>query len=485
MLTKEHPLFGGRKPWDHQLEAINKAYKSLTGYAFLFEPGCGKTWTLINSLRLDCIREGRFLKTLIIAPVIVLDNFKREILEFSKFDPKKVLVAHGPQKKRVEIVKKLQESGDGIILTNYNALSTMKDFVKSLHEWAPDVLVLDESHRCKDTKSKQTKAAIKLSDVAKKKYLLTGTPILNSLEDLWSQFRILDGGETLGKSLIAFRNAYFTNVLKHANVTFPRWVEKQGAREVVKDLIKDKAMFVEKETALDLPPFIQQTIHVELSGDAKKAYKDMQKELIAFVNEAGETPEAATAPMAMIKALRLLQITTGHVGTETAEGEKKLKRFKNNPKKDALKELLTDLTPKSKVIVWSVFKENYADIKDVCEKIGVQYVEVHGSNTKEEKDDAISAFERDPDIRVFISNPASGGIGVNLVSSDSTIYYSKNFSLENDLQSVARFYRGGSEIHKKVTRYDLVAKGTIDEQVTAALSDKKEIGFDVLRGMLK
>lgn len=480
-LNRESKFWLGNKPWEHQVQAITMSHGK-DGFGFFMEPGCGKTFTAINSVRLDCAKAGRMMRILVIAPVIVLENWRKEFGMFSKFDKKKVVVLHGSKRERIS---KLMSLGDsGVAITNYKTLGVMPEVVKALAEWGPEIMIVDECHRLKDMKSKQTKAAKKLSEISSKKYMLSGTPILNDIMDLWSQYLIMDGGRTLGKSPVAFRNTYFTNVLKHTHANFPKWVEKPGARTALMNEIKGSCIFVEKEKALDLPDLVKVTREVELSKDTKKAYKDMLKDFIAFVNEAGETPTAAVAELVLTKGLRLLQITSGFVGTQTAEGVHGVHRFKDNPKKEMLKELLIDLAPSSKVLVWSVFKENYADIRDVCEKLKINYVEVHGGKTKKEKDEAVRALNEDEDVRVLIGHPASGGIGINLVASDVSIFYSRTFSLENDIQAEARNYRGGSERHSKVTRYDIVAKDTIDAEVMKVLREKKNIGIEVLKGML-
>ena len=92
----------------------------------------------------------------------------------------------------------------------------------------------------------------------------------------------------------------------------------------------------------------------------------------------------------------------------------------------------------------------------------------------------MNAFRTDPEVGVMIANQGAGGVGVNLVEAGYSIYYSKGFKLEDDLQSEARNYRGGSEIHEKVTRIDLVATGTIDELVTEALENKMQISENIL-----
>ena len=92
----------------------------------------------------------------------------------------------------------------------------------------------------------------------------------------------------------------------------------------------------------------------------------------------------------------------------------------------------------------------------------------------------MARFRKDPKCRVMIANQQASGIGINLVESDLSIYYSKNFSWGQDEQSESRNYRGGSEIHEKVTRIDITVKGTMDELISEALKTKANISEKIL-----
>jgi SNF2 family DNA or RNA helicase len=468
------------KPWTHQLEAIERAIPR-NDFALFFDVGAGKTSTCINILRHKYQENKRLLRTLVFGPPIILQNWKQEILKYSMIEEKDILVLTGTQKNRCKQMEKMK--GDKIVITNYESL-LMKDLYKLLSEYLsgdfPTCMVCDESHRLKSIQAKRTKAAIELSDKAYYKYLLTGTPILNSMMDIWSQFRILDGGESFGKNYFTFRNRYFydRNSGMSRDKYFPDWKPREGASEEINNRIAVKSMYVSKAECLDLPPLIKKTIPIELTREQAKAYKEMLAAFITFIND-----KAAVAELAITKALRLQQIVSGFVSVEDTDGEKSVVRFKNK-RKEVLKDLLEELTVKNKVLVWAVFKENYKDIREVCEKLGVGYVEVHGEISEKDKFQAVDDFNNSKDVRVLIGHPGSGGIGINLVSASYSVFYSRSFSLEYDIQAEARNYRGGSERHAKITRIDLVAPGTIEEQVLNALASKKKIGYEVLKGFV-
>lgn len=466
------------QPWKHQLEAIRRA-ESVTNFALLFEMGAGKTATAINILRSFYVTKKRVARTLVLCPPIVIENWKREFFLHSKVGPA-VALLEGTGKKRLEIFRR----GDAkIYVTNYESL-LMGELYEALTSWLPEAIVYDESHKLKNLTAKRTKLAIKLADLAVYKLILTGTPVLNTPMDLFAQFRILDGGETFGRSYLNFRAQYFDD--KNAGMPkskyFPNWVLRQGSLEKLNAAIKPKSMVVKKADCLDLPPLVRQVIHVPLSKDQAKFYESMKRDFIAYVSD----DKACVATLAITKALRLLQIVSGFITVEGEEGaDRENITIKDNPRAAALRALLEEITPNAKVVVWACFRQDYRTVRQVCEELGIGMVEVHGDVASGKRQAAVDAFATDQAVRVFLGHPQSAGIGISLVAASYCIFYSRTFSLEDDLQAEARTYRGGSQIHSKVTRYDLVATGTIDEHVAERLATKQAIGDAVLRDIAR
>ena len=464
--------------WKHQREAIARA-TPMPHYALLMEPGTGKSATLINILRQKFTEHGMVLRTLILCPTVVCDNWKREWVKFSKVPEYRIVVLDGTGKERAKIINEeinnKTAQSNRIFICNYQTL-LMPKVIEALASWGPEVIVADESHRLKTPNAKTTKAAIKLASHSTYRYILTGTPVLKSLMDFFSQFKFLDGGETFGPDFNFFMRHYFYNANANApaHITWPEWRVRPNAVKEIQDKVFKKSTYAEKSQCLDLPELVRKKIYVDMSGPQEKAYKQMESLFITYVDG-----KAVVATIALTMGLRLMQIVSGFVKTE--DGEEK--RFANNPRLDALRELLSDVAPDHKVIVWACFKENYGAIKEVCENLKLKAVELHGGTT--DREGSIRAFQEDETVRVLIGNQGAGGIGVNLTAASYAIYFSRNFSLEHNLQSEARNYRGGSEVHKKITRIDLVTKGTIDEQVLDALDSKQAISDSVLRKMVK
>lgn len=461
--------------WAHQKECIEK-YWSYPGFGLFFEMGTGKTLTAIKMLEKKM--EEKKLRTLILCPPIVIQNWVNEFRKYSK----SLVVSHhvvpltGSGMVRRKTFKEKVIEGPGIIVvTNYESLLMQQVFL-SLAAWKPQVLILDEAHKCKDIKAKRTQLATEIADKAEHKILLTGTPVLNSPMDLFSQFRILDKGETFGVNFYAFRARFFWDRNQHMPKLkyFPDWQVKPAALKKINELVSQKSMHVKKSDCLDLPPMVRQRYNVEMTIAQKVAYESMEKDFIAYLDQ---PDNACVAEMALTKALRLQQIVSGYAKLEDGE----VMTFAECPRSKALYDLLEDLTPNHQVLVWAVFRENYNQIRMVCEELGIKYVEVHGEKTEAQKREAVELFNNFPEYRVYIGHPGSGGIGINLVTASYSIWFSRSFSLEQDLQAEARNYRGGSEIHEKITRIDLVTPDSIDEVVLDALEKKEAIGEQVLR----
>lgn len=466
--------------WSHQREAVAIA-KNVTGYGLLFEMGTGKTATACNILREKWRQYGSLASTLILAPPIVLENWRRELLAHTDVPKDRIVVLAGTGKKRLDLLTVARERyGDQFIaITNYEGLLMAPLYANILERWRPSCLVADESHRCKDIKARRTKLAIQLADQADLcRLILTGTPVLNSPMDLFSQYRIMDRGEALGKNFFVFRASYFQDRNAYMPKTryFPDWRPTEEGMERLNKVIQRTASRVEKKDCLDLPPLVRKTIEVELSPEQRKLYDAMKTDFVAYLGD-----KACVAQLAITKALRLQQIVSGHVPLEGEGGDQTVRELTDTPREAALRALLEEIAPHHKVIVWTVFRHSYGVVRKVSTELGLPFVEVHGEVGPSAKQAAVNAFEKDPAVRVLIGHPGSGGIGVNLVAASYAIFYSRNFSLENDLQAEARNYRGGSHIHDKVTRIDIVAKDSIDETVFSALSAKSQMSVELLR----
>jgi Superfamily II DNA/RNA helicases, SNF2 family len=452
-----------RELWEHQRKAVEFANaRDWAGY--FMEAGTGKSGAAITALRYRYNTAKRIQRTLIIAPLSVCPQWKEEFALFSKIPMEQILVLTGDGKKRL---KQLETSNAPIVITNYEFVR-IAAFYEAVKKWAPEILVLDEIHRTKDATSDRTKKLIPIADQAGFKLGLTGTPVLNGEADLFGQIRLLDGGKHFGTSYYTFRKIYMYD--KNAGMPkaryFPDWRVKETAKAYFAEVLGKNCFQVKKSECLDLPPLHEIVIPIAMTPKQEELYTQMKRHLVVELE--GNT---SVAEFAMTKALRLQQILCGFVqDSDTHE----VSWVDGDSRIQALGDLLESFGGE-KVIVWTVFQPTYDRIVKLCSKMGLEYALLTGEQSTTQKQDAIESFQKGI-AQVLISNPAAGGVGINLQAAKYSIYFARSWSLEHLLQSQARNYRAGSEIHDKVTHYHLVAKNTLDEDILNALLTKQQIG---------
>ncbi len=490
------------EPWKHQLEAIMRALQ-LLWFALFFEMGAGKTMTCINILRAKFNELGEIGRTLIFCPPLVIPNWKDEWKANSNIDMKLVVPLYGAGKKRLALFLSKAYNVDGsarpaIFITNYESL-LMPDLYKAFVEWKAQAVVFDESHKLKSPTAKRAKAAYVLANPRHSPkpwtYLLSGSPVLSSPMDLFMQFYIMDGGHTFGSNFFAFRARYFRD--RNANMPkdryFPKWeimtMEKDGVDSLtsINQKIFACSMRVEKKDCLDLPPEVSVVIKCGMTPTQERLYKELKKDFITFFNS-----KACTASLAIVKAMRLMQICSGFVATENPDDQENAQVIQDlgpTPKDENFIELLSEILESgNSALVWTVHRHTYPHLEKLCEEVkkktGIEFewVQVHGDISAAKKREAVERFKSEKQIRVFIGHPGSGGIGINLTKAAYSIFYSRTFSLEQYLQARARNHRGGAkeEGHNSITHYDLACEGTIEEIALANLANKRDMSDKLL-----
>lgn len=477
---------GGKKEEDTYDIVCEDPYRNFITNGIVVH-NCGKTKGIIDILRVLYARKGKLRKTLIVSPLVTLFNWKNEfkVHSFINQDDIVVLSKSGTMNKLKQFNKALTDTDnlltlDKIVIVNYEALrgEALEDAVDL---WGPEIIVADESHYIKNPKAKITKKMVKLGDNANHKFILTGTPILNSVQDIFSQFRFLDGGKTFGKNYRMFETRY----LRDANEAWAhsqKHFRKLVAREDTFDELNAKVYTIchrvtTEEVMKHLPPLIKTQRHVNLSNEQLRIYKELEKDFISFIDTKKGEPEAVVAQLAITKAMRLMQLCTGFTVTESGE----VVDLGNVPRLQLTKELLQEIVVENKnqCILWCSFRYNYIQLERICKELEIPHVFITGDMNLDAKNKAMEDFAKG-DARVVIANRRAGGIGVNLTTAKYSIVYSRNFSLGEELQSEKRNHRGGSEMHDKVIKIDLVTPGTIEEVCVDALMSKDNMSKRVI-----
>lgn len=456
--------------WKHQQQGVVAA-RSQPHLAIFYEVGTGKTATMIYILREEYQRHLALQNTLIFAPLSICAQWKKEFERFSQINADSIHVLTGTGKDRAA---KMQEiirlKRPCIVVTNYEGVQS-KPFYAELLKWSPDILVCDESHRLKDSTSVRAKLIFPLARAARRRFIMTGTPILNSMLDIFGQFNILDTS-IFGSNFFEFKRKYFydVNAAMPRHLHFPNWQPLPHAAQSIGEKISYHSVQAKKSECLDLPPLLKIPVYVGLSSEQSRVYESMKKDYVAELGGG-----VVAAEFAMTKTIRLQQILAGFI---MPEGADKATWCKDNPRLDALDELLEKINGE-KVIIWTVFKPTYDEIAKVCEKRGLSYTFITGEQNIARKQTAVENFCGGK-TQVLIANPAAGGTGLNLVEAKFSIYYTRGYSLEQYLQSESRNFRGGSERHAKVVHFHIQAEGTLDEVIAKALLNKENIGQSIL-----
>ena len=458
------------KPYKHQEEALEKSFDK-RNFAYFMEMGCGKSKVLIDNMA--WLYETRHIDSAIIVapkgvylnwrdneiPIHMPDHINHEVYIWKANLNKKEL-----EKLRGSVTERHQFR---IILINVEAFATKKvlQYLEKVTHRSEFLLAIDESTTIKNIQAKRTKALIKFGGGEKYKRILTGAPITKSPLDLYSQFGFLSRKILGFESYWSFQGRYAVIMNKRmGNHSFNQVVGFKNLDEM-KDKIAPYSYRTTKDEALDLPDKIYTTRQVDLTMEQERHYHSLKKTSVAFL----ETGEMVSAPEVMTQLLRLQQLLCGYLVTDDGE----LKLIENN-RMNVLMEVIEEM--EGKIIIWSRFRH---DIVSITEKLATTYgsntvVNYYGDTSVEKRQEAIKKFQdKESDVRFFVSNPQTGGMGITLHAATNVIYYSNDFNLESRKQSEDRAHRVGQ--HHPVLYVDLMCPNTVDVHIVKSLLSKNKL----------
>ena len=413
------------------------------------QPGLGKTSITLAAAQV-LLDADAIDAVLVIAPLHVVYNvWPSEVTKWDEFRGLKLVTLHGSQK-----AKRLKEPAD-IYLINPEGLAWLDAQVTAGNFELPCMLVVDESTKFKNSQSKRFKILRKWIDAFERRYCLTGTPMPNTLLDLFGQFFILDGGERLGRYVTHFRNKWFFQ----SGFGGYTWTPNPGAQAEIEERIGDISSFLDADDLIDMPQLIENKVFVRLPIDVMKRYAQLEDEFLIEVK--GATILARNGG-ALTSKLR--QLLSGAIYTDEKDW-----MVLHEAKLDALASLLADREGHPTLVGYE-FRHSLAQME---ERFGKQYrCGYAGAGVSAGRVKAtIEAWNRG-EIDVLFAHPASLGHGVNLQSAgDCVIWYGPTYDFELHDQFVRRVYRQGQK--KRVIVHTIMVPGTIDELVYAVLGRKE------------
>jgi SNF2 family DNA or RNA helicase len=436
-----------RAPLPHQIEGIE--FLRHNERAALFdEQGLGKSKQLIDAVAAQIV-AGDLAGAVIVCPNGLKTNWAQEIAKFSELP---VAVFGAGRKARRSSFAKLRAA---FYVINYEAVSAELASLKALLRFKPMALVLDESHRIKTPEAKVTAAVLQLRASARRRYILSGTPVANKPDDLWSQFYFLDDGETLGATLAEFRGRYRSEGGGYTAL--------HDLRERIGGMSKRRL----KDTAVSLPTKKISRLRLSMMGRQLELYERMRNELAIWVQSMDGEQVLQEAEAILARLVRLAQLASDPSMLDASYDEQACKL-------QALDTLLEEVLSRPgarKVIVWTSFVANIASL----ERRYAHYrpVSLHGALTGPERDASVSSFKEDPDIKLMVANPAAAREGLTLTEANVAIYLDRTFNLVDYLQSQDRIHRISQTSECEIML--LLAKDSIDEFVDFCLEQKTRL----------
>ena len=416
------------------------------------EMGLGKSLQVLYFIR-KLLKEDKTSKFLIVVPTSLVYNWENEI---KKFTPEiNYQILSGPRDKRRELFSR----NTNLYITSYGLLREDFEYYKDINF---KVCIIDEAQNIKNTMAGITK---KVKEVkAETKFALTGTPLENSVIELWSIFDFIMPGFL--SSMMSFQSKYHVKDFDDETNNRLSLLNKQ----ISPFILRRKKVDVLK----DLPDKIENNIFIELSDSQKKLYakevERVRKEIDRIVMEEGWT-KARFLFLQLILRLRQLCIDPSIV-YENYKGE--------STKIEELIKVVKESTGNGhKILMFSSFRTALNIAKKELDKNNISNYVIDGSTPSKKRMELVDSFNND-DTKVFLIMLKAGGTGLNLTSADVVIHLDIWWNPKAEEQATDRAHRIGQKNTVEVIK--LIAKGTIEERILELQNKKKILSDKLIEG---
>lgn len=415
-------------------------YRNHLGGLLADEMGLGKTVQALAFMEVVRRERPDDGPCVVICPASLVENWRREARRFTP--SLKVLPHHGQfRESSPDFLKRYD-----LVITSYGTLA--RDIGSfSLVNWG--VAICDEGQNIKNPRAQSTKAVKQL--IAKGRYILTGTPVENSLEDLRSLFGFLMPG-------------YLPKPEERIAIEDRKWHDDRLLQMAAPYVLRRSKVAV----APELPAKIEQIIYCDFEDNQKKFYDDMQentrKEI--FEMEMSGAKEASIRMAAFNQLLRLRQICADPRILDPKMDEA------DSAKLQAFLELLEESKDANhRMLVFSTFVSALKILRKALDERGVKYCYLDGSTT--DRQSVCDKFNNTPDIPVMLMSLKAGGTGLNLTGADTVVHFDPWWNPAAEAQATDRAHRIGQT--RTVTSIKLIATGTIEERVMDLQKSKSEM----------
>ena len=414
--------------------------------------GLGKTLQTLTLLQQEKEKEVSSA-SLIILPTSLIYNWKGEA---AKFTPTLKLHIHAGVG-RSKDPKKFEQYD--IILTSYGIARQDMELLK---EYPFHYIILDESQMIKNPESKTAKAIRKL--ICSHRLSLTGTPIENTVMDIWSQMSFLNPG-LLGSETF-FRKFYVTPIEKEKDVQ----KSAKLRRIIYPFILRRKKEQVEKQ----LPPKTEKIHYCEMSEVQKDLYEDTRSSyrnfLMDLINQ-GTLGKNKLNILAGLQKLRQISIHPQMLDLDSYSLE-------DSGKYVEVKRLLKQiLSRNSKVLIFSQFVKMLQILKKDLEEEGINFNYLDGST--KDRQSLVDSFQENEEIRVFLISLKAGGVGLNLTAADYVFILDPWWNPAAENQAVDRSHRIGQK--RAVIYYKFITKDSIEEKILGLQQRKAQLSDDIIK----
>jgi len=404
------------------------------------EMGLGKTVQALAWLRLH--PEAR--PAVVIVPAVVKLNWYKETKKW--IPDSNPVVVYGQNNVHAY-------NDADIIIINYDII---KHHIDAIIERGPQVMIIDECHYIKNKSAQRTKAVRHLGKYVDNIIALSGTPITNNPVDFFTTLSLLR--QDLFPSFFQYAQRY-TNA-KHNGFG---WVFTGAANsnELHEKLVNTLMVRrLKKDVLKDLPEKQRTLLPFELTN--RKEYNAAEDDLIGWI--AANQGEGVAARAAQAESL----VRFGYLKQLAAEG-----------KKEAALQWIQDFIDSGEKLV--VFAVHHKMIDSVVERFGAQCVKIDGRDNAQVRDEAVTAFQNDPNIKLFVGNIKAAGVGITLTATSSVAFLELDWVPGNHDQAEDRVHRIGQEADS-VNAYYLLAADTIEEEIAMIIDAKRQALTAVLDG---
>ena len=471
-------------PYAHQKLAIRKLLQNGYGGALLMEPRTGKTKTTIDWL---CIltQQRKIDRVVIVAPNRVLGTWVQEWGVHSTVNHHIHIWDRAGRKLGLKPVTGLYDLE--ILLVNYDAFATPGKKTPSgrtsktsgrfkhrsdIRKWLDDkpaAAVLDESHKIKSPSGRAANMLVSMGVDFHYRAILTGTPITKAkrTHDIYMQWKFLNPERfSEWPTLAEFKN-HFGRWGKFGEEGFSKYLGPKNTKELQALMAKD-SVIVRREDCFDLPPREDIVRYVDLKA-SKEAYTQMAREMIATL----ESGSVAEASIALVKNLRLQQITSGFVTTEDGEME----RF-GFEKSDALHEIMElEYEREQHLVVAARWRADLDLIEAMGKEVGYKVYSVRGGVKRSESDRAIRAFRDAQEPSLMVLQPSAASLGIDLSTAAHMVWFSHTTSWVDFTQTCDRIALS----RHSTTFTHLVARNTLDEGLLQTLHTDGDVAAAIMR----